>query len=83
MKRKSDNTNDPPAKHARNLLNKYVQNPSRTPHRSPSPIVVTETEKSLSKRANKTAQQMSSMKSDKTKDNYAKAICMFNKFADQ
>ena len=40
-------------------------------------------EKSLSKRANKTAQQMSSMKSDKTKDNYAKAICLFNKFADQ
>eukprot|EP00957_Ditylum_brightwellii_P122697 9357512-Ditylum_brightwellii.AAC.1 len=26
---------------------------------------------------------MSSMKSDKTKDNYTKAICIFNKFADQ
>eukprot|EP00957_Ditylum_brightwellii_P179247 13655229-Ditylum_brightwellii.AAC.1 len=26
---------------------------------------------------------MSSMKSDKTKNNYAKAIPMFNKFADQ
>ena len=83
MKRKSDNTNDPPAKHERNLLNEYVQSPSRTPPRSPSPIVVTEMEKSLSKRANKTAQQISSMKFDKTKDNYTKAICMFNKFADQ
>eukprot|EP00957_Ditylum_brightwellii_P192413 14648761-Ditylum_brightwellii.AAC.1 len=74
MKRKSDNTNDPPAKHAKNPLNKYVQSRPRTPPRSPSPIVVTETQKSLSKRANKTAQQMSSMKSDKTKDNYTKAI---------
>eukprot|EP00957_Ditylum_brightwellii_P036906 2794423-Ditylum_brightwellii.AAC.1 len=83
MKRKSDNTNDPPAKHAINPLNKYVNSISRTPPGSPSPIVVTQTEKSASKRANKTAQQMSSMKSDKTKDSYAKAICMFNKFADQ
>ena len=83
MKRKSDNTTEPPAKHARNPLHKYVQSPSRTSPRSPSPIVVTEMEKSLSKRANKTAQQMSSMKSDKTKDNYANAICMFNKFADK
>eukprot|EP00957_Ditylum_brightwellii_P155899 11867711-Ditylum_brightwellii.AAC.1 len=83
MKRKSDSTNDPPAKHAKNPLNKYVQNPPRTPPRSPSPIVVTEPQKSLSKRANKTAQQISSMKSEKTNNNYAKAICMFNKFADQ
>eukprot|EP00957_Ditylum_brightwellii_P174700 13302797-Ditylum_brightwellii.AAC.1 len=74
MKGKSNNTNDPPAKQTRNLLNKYVQSPSRTLPGSPSPIVVKETEKSLSKRANKTDQQMSSMKSDKTKDNYAKAI---------
>eukprot|EP00957_Ditylum_brightwellii_P177481 13517986-Ditylum_brightwellii.AAC.1 len=83
MKRKSYNTNDPPAKRTRNLLNTYVQSPSRTPPRSPSPIIATERQKSLSKRVNKTAEQISYMKADKTKDNYTEAIQMFNKFADQ
>eukprot|EP00957_Ditylum_brightwellii_P122001 9304690-Ditylum_brightwellii.AAC.1 len=83
MKRKSDNTNDPPAKYTRNPLNKCVQSPSRTQPRSPSHIVVTARQKSSSKTVNKTAEQMSYMKADKTKDNYTKVIQMFNKFADQ
>ena len=102
MKRKSDESNDPPAKQGRHPLNKYVQTPPtspprsqvppptspprsqlpppRIPPRSPTPTTATERQ---TKRVNKTAEHISYMKANKTKDNYTKAIRMFNKFADQ
>jgi hypothetical protein len=82
MKRKSDESNDPPAKQGRHPLNKYVQTPPtspprsqlpppRIPPRSPPPTAATERQ---TKRFKKTAEHNSYMNADKTKDNYTKAI---------